>query len=504
MTEFFVDDGRLDPGAAELSFEEGSFVFGEPLPAAELARSSSGKKLVYRGVYLRRDGDATLRLPARAIFFDRGSQLDYARERNGLTLGALLGIGPRMLEADTLRPVPGGSGAPVPVIVEEDAGVSLEDALRGVRVPLFVSGEERAGIRLPAPRDPEGRRMAHKILLDVLSQVSNLQSRGLFHRDVRSANVALRFHERGDALGLRATLLDLEFLTGRPRGRVSCSAYYDRLFEGGVLGRPPTPLEQDAGYLSILMVEVLEGLPVGELTDSMVDAALRRPWSLLVVSDGEAFARRVSSRDLARGAEAAGVPTAGAVYGGISERAVTIAEDETMHGGYVDELDRQRLERSLPMILERETVERLARGVWEGYVAHRVRDGLPVEYGSFEDQPDDLRESCLAQARHMREKVEMLGYEIVAARDCPGTLRVGELSGPQVEYLAEMEHERWVREREAAGWTYGAEKDVERRVSPYLVPWEELEDAVREYDREPVRELVALIESVGLALRRYC
>lgn len=504
MTEFYVDGGLSERGVAGISFEEGAFIYDEPLPSPEFARSSSGKKLVYRGVYIRRAGLSELHFPARAIFFDRGNQLDYARERNGLTLGALLGIGPQLLEVDALRPVPGGSGALVPVIVEEDAGVSLDDALRGARVPFFESDEERPGIRLLTPEDPKGARLAHKMLLDVLSQVMNLQSHGLFHRDLRSANIALRFYSRDDELGLRATLLDLEFLTGRPRGRVRCPAYYCRLFEGGVLGRPPTPLEQDAGYLTLVMAEALRGLPVEGFTRQMVEAALSEPWSLLVVSGGEVFARKVSERDLAREAGCAGVPMVSEVYGGISERAVAIARDETMHGGYVDELDRRRLERSPRMILEHETVDRLARGVWEGYVAHRIRDGLIVEYESFESQPDDLVESCLAQARHMREKVEMLGYEIVAASDCPDSLHVRELSGRQVEYLAELEHERWVREREKAGWVYGQEKDAERRVSPYLVPWDELEDDVREYDREPVREMIDLIESAGLAVRRVC
>ena len=72
----------------------------------------------------------------------------------------------------------------------------------------------------------------------------------------------------------------------------------------------------------------------------------------------------------------------------------------------------------------------------------------------------------------------------------------------EVEFLARVEHDRWVEERTRAGWTYGAEKDVERRVSPYLVGWEELSDEVREYDRAPMREMIALVESAGLAVTR--
>lgn len=502
MTGAFFDCGEIHPGAAALSFEKGAFVFEEPLPPEHLARSSSRKKLVYRGVYMER-GDRTDRsIPARAIFFDRTSPLDYSRERSGLTLGALLGIGPRLLEADELRPVPGASDAASPVIVEEDAGVSLEDALKGASVPLLTPNGEKAEVQLPKPSTPDGTKATHKILFDILSQVANMQARGLYHRDLRSANVALRFYGH-EAEDLRATLLDLEFLTGRPRGRVCCSGYYDRLFEQGLLGRPPTPLEQDAGYLAVMIAEVLNGTCAAQLTDEMILAILRDARSPLVIDGHEVFSRRISPRDLEREARLAGLPTAEEVFGNISERAVDIAREQTMHGGYLDRLDLQRLGTNPHMILELKVSDGLAQAVWRNYLRHRRRDGLPVEYASFEEQPADLRDSCRSQARHMREKIELLGYEIVTEQECPESLRVRELSNRQVEFLAEAEHDRWVAERSQAGWIYGSVRSAERRTSPYLVPWEDLDETVREYNREPVRKIIRLLKTAGLAVRRY-
>ncbi|WP_296010572.1 RyR domain-containing protein [uncultured Adlercreutzia sp.] len=51
-----------------------------------------------------------------------------------------------------------------------------------------------------------------------------------------------------------------------------------------------------------------------------------------------------------------------------------------------------------------------------------------------------------------------------------------------------------------AAWHYGATKDVENRLSPYLVPWEELPDRAKEWNRSAVRSIPNLLASVNLAV----
>ncbi|HBO62058.1 MAG TPA: hypothetical protein DD645_05270, partial [Olsenella sp.] len=135
MTEDFIDGGASpSPGAPALSFDGGYFLCAEPVPPRARARSSSGKKYVYRGTYARALDAGELRVPACAIFFAReGRDVDYARERAGLVLGSALGVGPRTLEVDASRRLPdaGPDERALPMLVEEDVGVSLEDALRG-------------------------------------------------------------------------------------------------------------------------------------------------------------------------------------------------------------------------------------------------------------------------------------------------------------------------------------------------------------------------------------
>lgn len=46
----------------------------------------------------------------------------------------------------------------------------------------------------------------------------------------------------------------------------------------------------------------------------------------------------------------------------------------------------------------------------------------------------------------------------------------------EIEIMAEMEHARWNIEQLLDGWKWGKEKDMNRKISPYLIPWSELPD----------------------------
>jgi hypothetical protein len=67
----------------------------------------------------------------------------------------------------------------------------------------------------------------------------------------------------------------------------------------------------------------------------------------------------------------------------------------------------------------------------------------------------------------------------------------------EVEVMARLKHDRWVAERRRGGRRPGP-RDPQRRTTPYLVPWEELAEEIREYDRLFVRQLPRLLASVGL------
>ena len=68
------------------------------------------------------------------------------------------------------------------------------------------------------------------------------------------------------------------------------------------------------------------------------------------------------------------------------------------------------------------------------------------------------------------------------------------------EKLAENAHEIWARQRLAAGWTHGAQRDDKDRKHPCLVPYAELPDSEKEYDRNTAMETLKVILSLGYTI----
>jgi hypothetical protein len=99
----------------------------------------------------------------------------------------------------------------------------------------------------------------------------------------------------------------------------------------------------------------------------------------------------------------------------------------------------------------------------------------------------------------MVSKLKAVGYYIA---EYAGDEPVIDLSDDQVEFLAKIEHDSWVEERKNTGWTLGMQKDVEKKVSPYMVPYEKLPEEIKDYDREAVRAIIPLLNSVGIHVYR--
>ncbi len=149
-------------------------------------------------------------------------------------------------------------------------------------------------------------------------------------------------------------------------------------------------------------------------------------------------------------------------------------------------------------------VQAMARALFAAYNDHLQRDGKPIEYEDFEDQPATLQRSCVEQALGFWDKAALLGCDIVPADDerAAGAARVEGISDEEVEALARVEHDRWVAERLADGWTFAPVKDADAKTSPYLVPYDELTEEIKDYDREPMRGLVEQLATAGFALVR--
>lgn len=70
------------------------------------------------------------------------------------------------------------------------------------------------------------------------------------------------------------------------------------------------------------------------------------------------------------------------------------------------------------------------------------------------------------------------------------------------EKIAENVHENWSAGRIAEGWTYGEERNNEKKTTPCLVPYSELPESEKEYDRVTATETIKLILSLGYTLEK--
>ena len=70
------------------------------------------------------------------------------------------------------------------------------------------------------------------------------------------------------------------------------------------------------------------------------------------------------------------------------------------------------------------------------------------------------------------------------------------------EKIAENVHENWSIGRIADGWTYGETRDDEKKTTPCLVPYAELTDSEKEYDRVTAIQTLKLIVALGYKIEK--
>lgn len=71
-----------------------------------------------------------------------------------------------------------------------------------------------------------------------------------------------------------------------------------------------------------------------------------------------------------------------------------------------------------------------------------------------------------------------------------------ELAG-LIESIAENTHDIWAVGRIREGWTYGESRDDTKKTTPCLVPYPELPDSEKDYDRNTALETIKVILKLG-------
>ncbi|MBV9313807.1 MAG: NAD-binding protein [Pseudonocardia sp.] len=141
---------------------------------------------------------------------------------------------------------------------------------------------------------------------------------------------------------------------------------------------------------------------------------------------------------------------------------------------------------------QRETV---ATAVHEAYVQHQSARKPPGDPAlrPFDQLPSDLQESNRAVVDDIPAKLAAIGLRLQLGVSWPTSWT------EHIELLAEMEHGRYNVERLLGGWEPGA-RDTGRFLSPYLVPWDKLEDDTKQWDREQIEILGEALQKTGFGV----
>ncbi len=149
-------------------------------------------------------------------------------------------------------------------------------------------------------------------------------------------------------------------------------------------------------------------------------------------------------------------------------------------------------------LLEQDMYSVIARAIHEDYVRNRKLAGETVvdnpSIVPWTDLNPEMRQANCDQAKELSKRLKDHDYVITRLTDWEAEYRP---FPPDVEEnMSEMEHDRWVKDKEAQGFTYARAPKTDR-THPCLVPWAKLPEEEKEKDREAVRAAPRILAEVG-------
>jgi TrkA-N domain/RyR domain len=145
----------------------------------------------------------------------------------------------------------------------------------------------------------------------------------------------------------------------------------------------------------------------------------------------------------------------------------------------------------------------VARAIHERYRQNQKGVKAPDDPAMqpWEVLPESLRRSNRQQADHIEAILKRVGCGVRPAAGRVPALFI--FTNEEVEIMAAVAHEHWAAERRRAGWVAGQERDVARKITPYLaVSYADLPEDVKEWDRQAVRAIPEVLAAAGLEVHR--
>ena len=118
----------------------------------------------------------------------------------------------------------------------------------------------------------------------------------------------------------------------------------------------------------------------------------------------------------------------------------------------------------------------------------------------WEELTEDLKYSNIRQIEKIEDKLEYIGAYITKdpGDATPLDSFSDEDENDDRETLSKLEHQYWIEEREESGWVYGPKKNKKKKISPYMVPWDDLSEDVRNLDRNSTDFIIPALKKFNI------
>ena len=150
----------------------------------------------------------------------------------------------------------------------------------------------------------------------------------------------------------------------------------------------------------------------------------------------------------------------------------------------------------LPVTQQYEELDSMARAFHENYVA-MSSNRLPANMQPWENLDETYKKANAEQAKYSVDILRAAGFEVRTKKE-PVLITFSD----EIECMAALEHGRWNIERLQDGWLPGKKRDNSKKIHNCLVPWNELSEEIKEYDRSAVKKFPVILAKASREIYR--
>lgn len=161
---------------------------------------------------------------------------------------------------------------------------------------------------------------------------------------------------------------------------------------------------------------------------------------------------------------------------------------------------------SLPAsyLLSVEQLEKIAIAIHNRYneTSLRLNPHQRIEYPNYADLPMEKKFFNFRAAMDYPIMLNAVECEIRPLGSGDSDKIVKAFTPEEVEILAKREHDRWMQGRADQGYRYAEKSNKELKLNQYMIAFEDLPEHIKEYDRDPARDIPHLLGAIGMGVYR--